>query len=213
MQRSMERFENSPERYFSDLDTTFANLRSAGAALAKRLDALTAFCDELAVTRVTAEAAGPLPQRWTYDARLPNHVFDDVFEAEPVPLGAKRWVGGSGRIAATLRLPRTLQYDITVHIEDFVSDAAAQSFYLRIDGVQYPWLDHAGKRYASLILAEPPAPAIPPVPPALVPSAPVLLQSAALSTLAFEIGIDRATIPIDRDVAFSFRLIDVAARA
>lgn len=189
MERSLERFELSPENYFADVDRNFKSLRTAVATVEQRLDSLAALYEELAATRAIMQADQPLPQRWTWDVRLPNYVFDDIFEAEPVGDAAKRWVGGSGRIEATLRLPRTLQYEMVIQIEDFVSEEAARSFFLRIDGVQYPWLGHADKRYTSLILADPEA-----------------------TTLTFEIGIDRTTITAGRDVSFSFRSIDVAAR-
>ena len=103
--------------------------------------------------------------------------------------GAKRWVGTGCRIAMTLQLPRNVQYDVAIQVEDFVSDAAAKSFYLRIGGLQYPWLSHEGKRYASFVLADEHADA-----------------------LALEIGVDAASISLDRDVSFSFRSIDVVRR-
>jgi hypothetical protein len=189
MQRSLERFELSPEEFFAQIDRSFADLRGSVAALASRVDALAALGEELARTRLPAAAAAPPAARWTWDVRLPNYLFDDLFEHEAVAGGAKRWVGAGGRISATLVLPRHVQYDLVVHIEDFVSDAAAQSFWLRIDDVQYPWLSHEEKRYTSLVLAD-----------------------TARDVLHFEIGVDPASIPADRDVSFSFRMIDVVRR-
>jgi hypothetical protein len=189
MQRSLERFQISPEEYFADLDRTLADARTGLAALDRRMDELTELCGALARARVSETRLHAPPVRWSYDSRLPNYLFDDVFEPEAVEGGAKRWVGRSGRIAATLHLPRHVQYDLAIQIADFAGDAAARSFYLRIDGEQFPWLSHEGKRYASMTLSD-----------------------GTAGTLTFEIGVDPATIGADSDVSFSFRSIDVARR-
>jgi hypothetical protein len=189
MQRSYERFEISPEAFFDHIDRAFADLRALVGALEARVDGLSVLTEEITRTRLIT-AGAPAPARWTYDARLPNFLFDDVLDPEPLDGCARRWVGAGGRITGRLRLPRNVQYDLTIEIEDFVSDAAARSFYLRIDGMQYPWLGNAAKRYTSIVLAE----------------------EEDADTLAFEIGVDPGCIPPERDVSFSFRAIDIARR-
>jgi hypothetical protein len=189
MQRSLERFQISPEDYFAGVDRAFEEMRSGIGALARRADDLSALCEELALVRLAGPAAAPPPSRWTYDVRLPNHLFADLFDAEEIAGGAKRWVGTGCRLGVTLRMPRNVQYDLAIQIEDFVSETAAKSFFLRIDGVQYPWLSHEGKRYTSLVLID-----------------------EAAETLGIEIGVDPSSLPDGRDVSFSFRSIDVARR-
>jgi hypothetical protein len=189
LQRSLEAFQLSPEEYFAGTDRAFAELQAGLGRVVARVDALADLCAEMARIRLPLLASPP-PTRWSYDARLPNFVFADVFEPEAVADGGfKRWVNASGRLAATLRLPRHVQYDLAIQIEEFCCEAAAQSFYLRIDGVQYPWLAHAGRRYTSLVLEDPDA-----------------------ETLGFEIGVAPESMPAGGDTTFSFRSIDVVRR-
>ena len=194
MQRSHETFQVSPEDFFVEIDRAFVETRARLADLATRVDALGDLGTELARSSRPAPGAAPPPTRWCYDAVLPNLLFADVFAPEPVAGGAKRWVGRGGRLAATLRLPRHVQYDIEIDIVDFASDALAQSFFLRIDGMQYPWLSHADGRYASL---------------ALEIADPALADIAALD---IEIGVDPSLIPSARDVSFAFRHLAINRR-
>jgi hypothetical protein len=189
MQRSSELFQIAPDEFFAGIDRDFAEIRATLAEVAQRAEAVGELCEAVVRTRAAPPAAGAPASRWTFDARLPNFLFADVFEPEPLTDGAKRWVGGSGRIAAALRLPRHVQYDFAIQVEEFASEAAARSFWLRINGVQYPWLDHAGKRYTSIVL-----------------------DDADADGLNFEIGVDPASLPDTADVSFSFRSIDVSRR-
>lgn len=189
MQRSLERFQLAPDDFFAGVDRGFADLRATVGGLANHIDAQAELIAELSRVRMLPPPPPADLARWSYDARLPNFLFVDVFEPEMLPDGAKRWVGRVARIAARLRLPRNAQYDLGIDIDGFVSPAAAQSFYLRINGVQYPWLSHQDSRYASLVL-----------------------EDAEADDLAFEIGIDPATIPAGQDVSFAFRAIDVRQR-
>lgn len=194
MQRSLERFQLAPDDFFAGVDRGFADLRATVGGLANHIDAQAELIAELSRTRMLPPPPPAAVARWSYDARLPNFLFVDVFEPEllpdgATPGGAKRWVGRAARIAARLRLPRNAQYDIGIEIDGFVSPAAAQSFYLRINGIQYPWLSHQDGRYASLVQ-----------------------EDAEADDLAFEIGIDPATIPAGQDVSFAFRAIDVRQR-
>jgi hypothetical protein len=188
MQRSLETFQISPEDYFAGADRAFAELRASLGSVTARTDALTDLCAEFVRMRLPMLATAPAT-RWSYDARLPNFVFADVFEPEATSDGGfKRWVNGSGRLATRLRLPRHVQYDIAIQVEDFCSEAAARSFYLRIDGVQYPWLENADRRYTSIIL-----------------------EDIEAETIDLEIGVAPEAMP-GGDTTFSFRSIDVARR-
>ncbi len=188
MQRSLERFQLAPDDFFTGVDRGFADLRAAVGEIAGHVDAQAELIADLTRIRMMPAQAAQM-SRWSYDARLPNQLFADVFEPEGVPDGAKRWVGLTARIAGRLRLPRNAQYDLVIDIDAFVSPEAARSFYLRIDGVQYPWLSQHDRRYASLVL-----------------------EDDGAADLAFEIGVDPATIPPGRDVSFAFRAIDVKQR-
>jgi hypothetical protein len=189
MQRSLEMFQIAPEEFFARADRSFAEFSAGLASVAARTDTLADLCAEIARTRLPLQASPPAT-RWSYDVRLPNFVFADVLEAETTADGgAKRWVNANGRLATRLRLPRHVQYDLAIQIEEFCSEAAARSFYLRIDGVQYPWLDHAERRYTSLIL-----------------------DDLEADTLDIEIGVAPDAIPEGCGTAFSFRSIDVVRR-
>jgi hypothetical protein len=189
VQRSLETFQLSPEEFFAGADRAFAELRASLGSVVARTDALADLCAEMARTRLPLQASPPAT-RWSYDARLPNLVFADVFEPEALPDGGfKRWVNASGRLATRLRLPRHVQYDLVVQIEEFCSEAAAQSFYLRIDGVQYPWLSHASRRYTSLIL-----------------------EDLDAETLDLEIGVAPEAMGGGGETTFSFRSIDLVRR-
>ncbi len=185
MQRSLERYQLAPDDFFAGVNRGFADLRAAMSRLAGHIDAQADMIAELSRTRMLPPPPPAEVARWSYDARLPNFLFADVFEPE----GAKRWVGRAGRIAARLRLPRNAQYDLAIDIESFVCPEAAQSFHLRINDVRYPWLSHQDGHYASLVM-----------------------EDAEACDLAFEIGIDSATIPAGQSVSFAFRTIDVRQR-
>lgn len=189
MQRSLERYQLAPDDFFAGVDRGFADLRATMGSLAGHIDAQADMIAELSRTRMLRPPPPAEVARWSYDARLPNFLFADVFEPEAAPEGAKRWVGRAGRIAARLRLPRNAQYDLAIDIESFVCPEAAQSFYLRINDARYPWLSHQDGRYASLVM-----------------------EDAEACDLAFEIGIDPATIPAGQSVSFAFRTIDVRQR-
>ncbi len=189
MQRSLETFQIAPEEYFAGTDRAFAEIRASLSTVTARTDALADLCSEFARMRLPLLASAPAT-RWSYDVRLPNFVFADVFEPEAIEGGGfKRWVNASGRLATRLRLPRHVQYDIAIQIEEFCCEAAARSFYLRIDGMQYPWLENANRRYTSLIQ-----------------------EDLDAEVMELEIGIAPETIPSGNDTAFSFRGIDVVRR-
>ena len=132
MQRSLERFQISPEEYFAEVDRTFADLREMLNAQARRADELSELCREMARSQATTARTLPAPTRWTYDARQPNYYFDDLFQPEPVEGGgACRWVGAGGNVAVTLQLPRNVQYEVAIQVQDFCAEAAAKSIISR----------------------------------------------------------------------------------
>jgi hypothetical protein len=131
----------------------------------------------------------PAPARWTYDVRLPNLYFDNVYEPELTEEGAKMWVRRSGRLRARLDLPRNVQYLFCISVVDFAVPEARESFRIAVDGRVYPWLAVDTNVFSTIILEAPEAQA-----------------------LEFEISLDSDLLPAE-DISFSFNRIDIKRRA
>ncbi|PHK93203.1 hypothetical protein CR162_19860 [Pseudoroseomonas rhizosphaerae] len=127
--------------------------------------------------------------RWSYDARLPNLYFPEAYEPEFSKEQVKRWVNQDGRIRGSLAIDRNVQYDFVIEIVSFITDAARQSFSLKVNGQTYNWLSVAQDRFWTIVLEDPQA-----------------------STLDFELSIDPAARAEGESVSFAFSHIDIRQR-
>ena len=185
---SLRLYRASPEGFFAALDVKIKELETQLAGIQAQLKGVTeiaeAFIHDL--PRRTADA--PAPTNWTYQVLLPNLYFDDIFEAEVTP-EVKRWVGKSGRLAWTLRLPRIAQYDFAVQCAGFGSEVMRETFRLQVNGATYPWLETTDGLYRTIILEAPDE-----------------------KDIALELSVDPATRDPNADVTFSFTRIDIQRR-
>ncbi len=179
-------YDASPEECFKELGDTIGALRSQVAELAQRNELLENLFDGVIKTLATRAVADPPATGWTYDVRLPNVYFKDVFEPEIGPDFAKRWVSGSGIIKANLRLPRNVQYDFSIQVQDFALPEYEEMFYIQVDGRRYNWLKKQNRKFQTIILEDP-----------------------AAADLNFELGVIANPDVIEKNVTFSFSEIEI----
>jgi hypothetical protein len=141
-------------------------------------------------TLATRAVAEPAATSWTYDVRLPNLYFKDVFEPEIGPGFAKRWVSGSGILKANLRLPRNVQYDFSIQVLDFALPEYEETFYIQVDGRRYSWLKKSNREFHTIILENPTA-----------------------TELDFELGVRVSPEIAEKNVSFSFSEIQIRKHA
>lgn len=166
---------------FKDLDDRIENIRTQVAGISDLADA---FIRRLPQHLAPAAA----PTQWTYRAELPNLYFDDVFEPEMKALPL-RWVGKTGRLTWTLRLPRIAQYDFSVQCVDFSSEDMRSSLCLKVGGTRYPWVNTENNLFETIIL-----------------------ENDEEGDMVLELGVNPGTVVTQNDVTFSFSRIDVCRR-
>src|SRR5579862_7680149 len=157
MDRLFRLYEASPEAAFVELGNDLERLKAQLAAATAQAGALREVFEKALQALTEQVVVAPAPTRWTYDARLPNQYFDNVFEPEVTPEAAKRWVRRSGSLATRLALPRDVQYDFTVAVVNFAVPGCRASFHLAVDGKVYPWLSQEGNVFSTVILEDPQA--------------------------------------------------------
>jgi hypothetical protein len=189
MNRLYRLYEASPEAALAEIEETVAQLGARLTAVSEAADSLRGLFDSTLQTLTTPAAQVPAPTRWTYDVRLPNVYFDDLFEPEFAPEGAKRWVRRSGLLRTRLGLPRNVQYDFSVRVVNFVVPETRPSFRLSVDDKEYPWLSVDDNLFSTVILEDPKE-----------------------DGLEFEISIDSSQIPEEKNTSFSFSFIDIVKR-
>jgi hypothetical protein len=179
-------FLASEEAFFLALENRFSELAARLQDMEGLLDSQRAVIDNLSIRALALTQRGAAPTAWVYHARMPNPIFDDVFEPELEPEGAKRWVGASGRLTGSLLLDRRHQYKFEIDAPNFVTAAAESSFMLTVNGTVWPWLSRTSRLFSTIISEAPHE-----------------------SSLDFSIKIEEGTRPADRDVSFAFRRISV----
>lgn len=189
MSRLYRLYEASPEAAFAKLEEDLAQLRARLAAVAENAEALRDCLDTALKGLTTPAMIAPAPTRWTYDARLPNPYFDNVFDAEITAGEFKRWVRRSGSLKTRLALPREVQYDFSITVANFAVRECRATLRLIVDGREYPWLSVTENVFSTIILENPEA-----------------------HGLEFEVCVDTALLPQDRDVSFSFSGIEIVRR-
>jgi hypothetical protein len=179
-------YDASPEECFKELGDTLDTLKTQIAELAQRSELLENLFDGVVKSLAMRPVGEPPATSWTYDVRLPNLYFKDVFEPEIGPGFAKRWVSGVGILRANLRLPRNVQYDFSIQVVDFPLPEYEETFYIQVDGRRYNWLKTESRKFETLILEDPTA-----------------------TELDFELGVIVNPQIAEKDVSFSFSEIQI----
>jgi hypothetical protein len=187
-------YQASPEEFCAELDNALSKMRQIDARLSEcstRIEAMALLQEEFLKTSLSRQLVSDAPRSWTYDACLPNRYFkDSVLGPERDANGFKRWVRSDARLSARIAVPRIFQYNFSISVADFVSPGAEESFTLKVDGKQYPWMSADGRLFKTVILDDP--------------------ASAAID---FELFVDPRAVPDGKEVAFSFRSINLIRRA
>jgi hypothetical protein len=186
MNRLYQLYDASPEECFKELTESIDTLKVQMAEFTRRSEALEGMFEGVIKGLATRTIAEVPATSWIYDVRLPNLYFSDVYEPEIGPNFAKRWVGASGVLKASLRLPRNVQYDFSIQVLDFVLPEYEETFYLQVDGHRYDWLNRENRRFDTIILEDPNA-----------------------GELTFEIGVHADPQHNEKNVSFSFSEIQL----
>jgi hypothetical protein len=188
MKRLYRLYEASPAAAFAEIEEDLAQLEKRLATISEAAAALHGLVESTLRTISTPAVAVPAPTRWTFDVRLPNLYFDNVYDPELTETGAKMWVRRSGLLRTRLALPRVVQYDFSISVVDFAVPEWRQTFRLSVDGRVYPWLSVESGIFSTIILEAPEADA-----------------------LEFELSVASDVLPAD-DVSFSFSGIEIRRR-
>ena len=178
-------FNASPEAFFEELGARFRAIDTRLDRLAGRVERLAEVIESHLATGIAASRAASERREWSYDVRMPNIYFDNVFDVEAGPNWVKRWVNATGRIAGRLALPRDIPLVFEVLVCDFATPDAGADFSLAVDGRPIGWMEPGPRLFRAVI------------PP-----------DAGAQGLAFSLGVDPATCG-GRDVSFSFSSISV----
>lgn len=179
-------FNASPEAFFEELGNRFRALDARLDRLNERIDRLADVIETHLTTGIPVARAAAERQDWSYDVRMPNIYFDNVYDLETGPNYVKRWVNNTGRLNGRLALPRDLPLAFEVMVADFVTDEARRSFALTVDNMRVGWEEAGPKLYRAIV---PPAP--------------------RASGLSFVLGVDPAACGEKTEVSFSFSSIAV----
>lgn len=178
-------FKASPEAFFEELGAQFRSLDARIDRLAARLDSLAEVMESHLSSGIPVSRAAGKRSDWSYDVRMPNIYFDNVFDLETGPNYVKRWVNGSGRLAGTLALPRDVPLAFEILVCDFATAQAGLGFALTVDGRALRWAEPGPRLFRAIV---PPDPSV--------------------RGLAFSLGVDPAHCG-GKDVSFSFSSITV----
>lgn len=179
-------FNASPEAFFEELGNRFRTLDARIDRLNERIDRLADVIESHLTTGLPIARAVAERRDWSYDVRMPNIYFDNVFDLETGANYVKRWVSGTGRIAGRLALPRDIPLAFEILVMDFATDEARRSFALSVDNQRVAWEEAGPKLYRAVVGPSPTA-----------------------RGLGFTVGIDPATLGEKKEVSFSFSSISV----
>ena len=186
--RLAEFYGSSPERCFDRLGVALTELETRIDELEQRQQTVNDLFDTLVKRLATSQARAPAATGWSFDLLQPNLYFGDLYPPEASGGDAKRWVGGTGIIAAKLRLARTLQYELEIQVVDFATPEYERSFFIRVDGRRYPWLHSGNRRYRTIILEDP-----------------------GSTVLNLEVGVETGPLT-EKDITFSFSALEIRSR-
>lgn len=180
-------FHASPEVFCEELSRRLGAIDERIARVSAQVTELAEAIETYIRQDLPVARARPDITAWTYHAALPNTVFDTVYDAEILPVGAKRWVNETARLATRLVLPRNLQFQVEIQVMDFATPEVESTFAVTCDGEHLPWLSREGRLFSTLVPARP-----------------------GLRALDLVFAADPESLA-GRDVSFSFQTIRVRA--
>lgn len=158
------------------------------AATEKKVAEILALGEEFWRAEAAVLLVGATVTSWQYDVRDENILFTDVFPCEIFGEGqAKRWVGASGEITATIAITRAVPLVFSVRNHGFSSHGLADTLRLEIDGDIVPWSAKDGNFWSAEIG-----------------------ERAGHAQLNFRLAVDRSLIPAEKNVSFSFSELRIA---
>jgi hypothetical protein len=119
---------------------------------------------------------------WHYDVRQDNVLFADVARCDVFDgIYAKRWVGKSGQLFATLSINRAAPLQFSASILEFAAPELEDTLALEIDGEPVTWSARDGRHLTADIPERP-----------------------GHARLQFRLSVDRNLIPKGEESSFSF---------
>jgi hypothetical protein len=125
---------------------------------------------------------------WRYDVRQDNVLFADVAHCDTFDgVYAKRWVGKSGELAATISINRAMPLQFSAFVLEFATAELEDTLSLEIDGQPVAWSARVGRHLTADIPQRP-----------------------GQARLQFRLSVDRNLVPQDKGVSFSFSNLRIA---
>lgn len=171
------------EELESELEETNRRLTNLESMVAK----IRALGEEFWREEAAIMLMGAGVSSWRYDARDKNTLFQDVFQCETINENqARRWVGKSGLLGATIAINRTLPLMLAVCVTGFSSAELANTLQLEVDGAPLAWSSRERQTWCAIV------------------------PEARSARLKFRISVDTAQLPAEKQVTFSFSEIRIA---
>jgi hypothetical protein len=180
------------------LCSVIEDLEAQNEALSKRVDLLEKMVAEMVVLGKEfwrGEAAelliGASTTFWHYDVRQDNVLFADVANCDVFDgIYAKRWVGKSGELFATISINRAIPLQFSASVLEFAAPDLEDTLALEIDGEPVAWSARDGRH----LIAD-------------IPERP------GHARLQFRLSVDRNLIPKEKEGSFSFSDLRIAPLA
>ncbi len=125
---------------------------------------------------------------WHYDVRQDNVLFADVANCDVFDgIYAKRWVGKSGELSATIAINRAMPLQFSASVLEFASPELEDTLALEVDGEPVAWSACDGRNMTADIPERP-----------------------GHARLQFRLSVDRNLIPQEKEASFSFSDLRIA---
>lgn len=122
----------------------------------KTLSSIRSLGQEFWRTEAVAFLLGTGVHSWHYDAREENALFLDLSDCEIGDRGvARRWVGSTGSLGATISINRSQTLAFEARLSDFSSVGLREALTLDVDGMSVPWTERSARSARAFIPAAP----------------------------------------------------------
>lgn len=171
-----------------DLETEIETLNKRIDLLEKTVAEMVALGKEFWRGEAAEFLIGASTTSWCYDVRQDNVLFSDVADCDVFDgIYAKRWVGKSGELLATISINRAGPLQFSASVLEFATPELEDTLALEIDGEPVAWSARDGRHLTADIPERP-----------------------GHARLQFRLSVDRNLIPKENEGSFSFSDLRIA---